>query len=69
MLKALLAAGSCLIAIAAIAQGNCSVPILKVLHNGQEVPATGSPLPASAQMRLVSAPGCPAAGSYRATGA
>jgi hypothetical protein len=45
------------------------VPVLKVLHNGQEVPATGSPLPASAHMRLVSAPGCPAGGSYRATGA
>ncbi|MBC6699201.1 hypothetical protein [Hymenobacter sp. BT190] len=69
MVKVLLTVCSCLIATAAIAQVNCSVPVLKVLHNGQEVPATGGPLPASAQMRLMPAPGCQQASSYRATGA
>jgi hypothetical protein len=59
----------CLAATAAVAQTDCSAPVLQVLHNGQAIPATGSALPASAQMRLVPAPGCPAAGSYRATGA
>ncbi|WBA42421.1 hypothetical protein [Hymenobacter canadensis] len=59
----------CLAATAATAQTDCSAPVLQVLHNGQAIPATGSALPASAQMRLVPAPGCPAAGSYCATGA
>jgi hypothetical protein len=69
MHNALFTVLGCLTATFATAQTNCSAPMLKVLQNGQEVPATGSPLPASAQMRLVPAPGCPAAGSYRATGA
>ncbi|WP_324671356.1 hypothetical protein [Hymenobacter sp. GOD-10R] len=53
----------------ALAQSNCSVPVLKALENNQEVDVAGSALPASITLVLAKKAGCASDVTYQFTGA
>lgn len=54
-----------LLASAATAQTGCPKPVVKVLRNGEEVPATGSALAPSVTLQVTPAAECPEPVSYR----
>ncbi|UYZ64688.1 hypothetical protein [Hymenobacter weizhouensis] len=49
----------------AAAQTKCAVPVLKLLRNGQEIPATGSAPAPTVTLQVAAEPGCPSPASYR----
>jgi len=56
-------------ASAATAQADCSKPVLKLLHNGEEISAAGSALFLLVRLQILSEPECPDQVSYRARNA
>lgn len=50
---------------AATAQSDCATPIIKLLRNNVEVPATGSVLFPSVTLRVIPDAGCPMQGNFR----
>jgi len=59
MLKAPLLLVLSLIATAATAQTSCDKPVITLLRNNQELPATGGALATSITIRVAPAAGCP----------
>jgi hypothetical protein len=60
VLKALFFLLVCLVVTtAASAQTDCAKPVVKLLHNKQEIPATGSALRPAVTLRVTPAAGCP----------
>ena len=54
---------------AATAQTSCAAPVVKVLRNGVEIPATGSPMAPGVRLQITPDPACTEKISYRVAAA